>query len=123
MADPVFSCTPARSTPVDFPSGPLAVGGDYIRETDVLEHGDARLRILSRFDCVRDRLAHFYHWNDFTALNAAVAVAAQNAAEIDLNRLRSWTKSESARAGKNLHPKVREFEQRLRATAPQRTRP
>ncbi len=73
---------------VDFPRGPLAVGGDYVRETRVLKRGQMQLRILTRFDCVRDRLSHFYHWKDFTALNAAVGVAAQNPHEVDLDHLR-----------------------------------
>jgi hypothetical protein len=53
-----------------------------------------QLRILTRFDCVRDRLSHFCHWKDFTALNAAVGVAAENLYEVDLDRLRSWTEKE-----------------------------
>ncbi len=79
---------------IDFPRGPLAVGGDYVRETVVLASGDMRLRILSPTDCVRDRLAHFYHWNDFTGLNAAVAVAAANFDDVDMELVRSWSKRE-----------------------------
>lgn len=81
---------------IDFPRGPLAVGRDYIRDTHVLKRGQRQLRILTRFDCVRDRLSHFYYWKDFTALNAAVAVAAENPREVDLDRLRSWTEREGA---------------------------
>lgn len=81
---------------VDFPKGPLAVGGEYIRETHVLERRGLRLRILTRIDCIRDRLAHFYFWNDYTALNAAVSVAAQSTDEVDLVFLRAWTERESA---------------------------
>jgi hypothetical protein len=95
---------------VDFPRGPLAVGRDYVHETRVLERGHMRLTILTRFDCVRDRLSHFYHWKDFTALNAAVGVAAQNLDEVDLERLRSWTESE----GRDLLESFAEFERRLR---------
>jgi hypothetical protein len=94
---------------VDFPKGPLSVGGEYIHETHVLEHGDLRLRILTRTDCIRDRLAHFYFWSDYTALNAAVGVAAQNSDEVEIDLLRAWTERESP----ELLEKFAEFEQRL----------
>ncbi len=90
--------------------GPLAVGGDYIHETHVLERAGLRLRILTRADCVRYRLAHFYYWNDYTALNAAVGVAADARGEIDLGLLHTWTERESPA----LLAKFAEFERRLR---------
>jgi hypothetical protein len=68
-----------------------------------------QLRILTRFDFVRDRLSHFYHWNDYTALNAAVGVAAQGVDEVDLDRLRAWTAIE----GPGLAARLAEFERRL----------
>ena len=92
---------------IDFPRGPLAVGGDYVRETDILTIGDMTLRILSPTDCVRDRLAHFYHWDDFTALKAAVAVAAANIGNINMDLVTSWSKREDNLA------KFTEFERRL----------
>lgn len=98
---------------VDFPKGPLSVAGEYIHETHVLERGGLRLRILTRIDCIRDRLSHFYFWNDYTALNAAVGVAAQNSDEVDIDLLRAWTERESPA----LLQKFAEFEQRLRSAA------
>lgn len=92
---------------IDFPRGPLAVGGDYVRETATLTFGNTRLRILSRTDCIRDRLAHFYHWDDYTALNAAVGVAIADPSDVDMNALRSWSKREE-----HLE-KFDEFERRL----------
>jgi hypothetical protein len=80
---------------LDFPKGPLAVGGDYIHETVVLEKESLRLRILTVTDCVRDRLSAFYHWGDFTALKAAVGVAKKHRDKVDFERIRVWTKRES----------------------------
>ena len=109
---------PSCEFSVDFPKGPLAVGGEYVRETTVLEHEDVRLRILTPTDCIRDRLAHFYFWSDYTALNAAVGVAAQHISEVDIDLLRAWTERESPA----LLEKFAEFAKRLRrssnATAP-----
>jgi len=92
---------------VDFPRGPLAVGGDYVYETASLTLGDTSLRILSRSDCIRDRLAHFYHWDDYTALNAAVGVAVASPVDVDMGTIRAW----SAREGHI--EKFSEFEHRL----------
>ena len=94
---------------LDFPKGPLAVGGDYVHETHTLERDGMRLRILTPYDCVRDRLAHFYFWNDYTALDAAVGVAGRRAHEIDADALRAWTERESPA----LLEKFAEFERRL----------
>lgn len=92
---------------VDFPRGPLAVGGDYVKDTTTLTEGNATLRILSRTDCIRDRLAHFYHWNDYTTLNAAIGVAMAGPDETDMALLHAW----SAREG-HLE-KFSEFHRRL----------
>lgn len=103
----VFSHPKSRFT-VDFRKGPLAIAGEYVVKTDVLTRGAERLRILTRYDCVRDRLAHFYYWDDYTALNAAVAVAAalDTAA---IATLRERTQRESPQ----LLEKFREFERRV----------
>lgn len=92
---------------VDFPKGPLAVGGDYVYETATLTLGKTTLRILSRTDCIRDRLAHFYHWDDYTALAAAVGVALAGVTDVDIALLRGWSIRE--RHSK----KFAEFERRL----------
>ncbi len=102
---------PVSEFTLDFPKGPLAIGGEYVTVTDVIEDHGRRLRILRRTDCIRDRLAHFYFWNDYEALNAAVAVAATSADGVDLDGLRAWTQRESPA----LLEKLEEFERRLRA--------
>lgn len=98
---------PKTEFTVDFPKGPLSVAGDYISRTNVLSRGGVQLRILTRVDCVRDRLSHFYFWNDYSALNAAVAVAAKLDAR-EIESLREWTQRESAA----LLEKFAEFEKR-----------
>jgi hypothetical protein len=97
---------------IDFPRGPLAVGGDYVRHFATLERGAMRLRILTPFDSVRDRLAHFYHWNDYTALKAAVGVARRHRDQIDVQKLQEWTEREGDNPGSQI-PKFREFLRRL----------
>jgi hypothetical protein len=101
---------------VDFPKGPLAVGGDYIHETATIQRGDVSLRILTPTDCVRDRLAHFYHWDDYTALNAAVGVARSQREHVDLSKLREWTEREVGPGAADRRSKFQEFLNRLAKT-------
>jgi hypothetical protein len=98
---------------VDFPSGPLAVGGDYILETATLQRGDLRLRILTVTDCVRDRLAAFYYWDDYTSLNAAVGVARAHRGRTEFGLLEKWTERESGPPPADYLPKYREFLKRV----------
>ncbi len=98
---------------LDFPKGPLAVGGDYLSETANLERGGVRLRILTPTDCVRDRLAHYYHWDDHTALRAAVAVARSHPESVDIEKLRDWTERESSAGAADHRHRFRQFLDRL----------
>jgi hypothetical protein len=93
---------------VDFPKGPLAIGREYVRDTAVLSRGDLSLRILTPTDCVKDRLAHFFYWDDDTAFNAAVGVATSQRANIDVTELARWTHSEST-GGVDFRPKLKRF--------------
>lgn len=77
---------------LEFPRGPLAIGDDLIRTWDTLRKGDRVLHILSRTDCVRDRLMWFYVQNDRSALAAAIGVAGSGAIDADL--VRSWSARE-----------------------------
>ena len=97
---------------IDFPRGPLAVGGEYVRETATLVRGELRLRILMPLDCVRDRLAHFYHWNDYQALSAAAVVARTHCDANDFVELEAWTERENS-PGKNFRAKYEEFQRRV----------
>jgi hypothetical protein len=103
---------------VDFPKGPLAVGGDYVRETATLERGSAHLHILTTTDCVRDRLAHFYHWKDYTALNTAVAVTRAHRQTVDVEVLRRWTERESGTGNPAYRAQFQEFLERTGLTEP-----
>jgi hypothetical protein len=50
------------------------------------------LRLLSPTDCVKDRLAAWFHWEDRQALGQAVLVA--EAQPVDRADLRRWAKAE-----------------------------
>ena len=77
---------------VEFPSGPLAVGGEAVKEVVELDFTTGRLRLLSPTDCVKDRLAAYYHWQDRQCLEQAILVAADN--QIDLTEVERWSEHE-----------------------------
>lgn len=77
---------------VEFPAGPLSVGSEPVASIDELQFPTGSLRIISPTDCVKDRLAAFYHWKDLQSLEQAVMVA--QAQRVDLDEVKRWTASE-----------------------------
>lgn len=77
---------------VGFPPGPLAGGGEPVEETLNLEFPTGVLKIVSPTDCIKDRLAAFYHWGDRQALAQAVLVAAHQLS--DMEDVAQWSKAE-----------------------------
>jgi hypothetical protein len=77
---------------VEFPSGPLSVGKEPVGSVIELEYSTGVLRILSPTDCVKDRLAAYYHWKDLQSLEQAVIVA--QAQEVDLEEIARWSREE-----------------------------
>jgi hypothetical protein len=108
----MFEHTKSKYT-LDFPKGPLAVGGDYVRTTQtVIRHGRT-LQVLTPTDCVRDRLAHFFFWDDYTALTTAVAVMqSPYGSEVDFDAVRTWAEREGIKSGVDYARKLEEFRAR-----------
>jgi hypothetical protein len=77
---------------VDFPAGPLSVGDEPITQFDELQFSTGLLKVLTPTDCVKDRLAAFYHWDDHQALTQAVLVAQEKA--INLDDVKAWSMRE-----------------------------
>lgn len=77
---------------VEFPSGPLGVGDAPVEEIAELDTEAGVLRLLTPTDCIKDRLAAYYHWKDEQSLQQAVWVAEQNA--FDLESVRQWSERE-----------------------------
>lgn len=96
---------PATKFFVEFPTGPLMVGDQRIERATERKTVAGNLRLLSPTDCVKDRLAAFFHWNDRQSLEQALLVA--QAQRIDLKEVRRWSRSEGNEA------KFRMFAQRL----------
>jgi len=79
---------------LEFPSGPLSVGDEIVREWSQLETESGVIQILTPTQCVMDRLAAFYHWTDRQSLDQAVAVAKSQ--DVDLDVIKDWSQREGS---------------------------
>jgi hypothetical protein len=77
---------------VEFPPGPLAVGGEPVKQIDEIATTTGIVRIISPTDCVKDRLTWYYHSNDTQCLQQAILVASANT--VDLTEIERWSKAE-----------------------------
>lgn len=77
---------------VDILAPPLAVGNDPVHEIKEIRSGRLVLKLLSPTDCVKDRLAAFYHWNDLPSLEQALLVARNQ--KFDLAEVERWSRAE-----------------------------
>jgi hypothetical protein len=77
---------------IEFPPGPLSIGAEPVQRVDEIELRTGTLRIISPTDCVKDRLAAYYHWGDRQCLHQAILVARVNA--VDFEEIRRWSQVE-----------------------------
>jgi len=104
---------PQSAFSLDFVAPPASVGSKAIvaRTSHSTPHG--RFESLTATDCVLDRLASFYFWNDDQALEQAILVAKAN--QVDLDEVRRWTHAEGSAVGdeQRYKPKLDQFVSRL----------
>lgn len=81
---------------IEFPAGPLAIGEEPVKEIVEKEVATGTLRIISPTDCVKDRLAAYYHWNDKQCLVQAKYVTQTQ--DVDLEEVRAWSEREGTLA-------------------------
>ena len=79
---------------LEFPRGPLAVGGDLIEDWETLRTADQLLHLLTPTDSCRDRLSAFYHFADRSSLKQACDVRAAAPDRVDLEVIREWSDRE-----------------------------
>jgi len=83
-----------KDTPfiIEFLAPPPSVGDEPIGKIAEITKKKMTLKLLSPTDCVKDRLAAFYHWNDRQSLEQAVLVCRDN--EIDMSEIKRWSLKE-----------------------------
>lgn len=77
---------------IEFPAGPLSVGSEPVKQIEELSFETGTLFLLSPTDCVKDRLAAYYFWNDRQALEQAKLVSKNQ--PVDLDEIRRWSEVE-----------------------------
>ncbi len=77
---------------IDFVAPPLSLGREPVKEIHELRLATGLLRLISPTDCVKDRLAAYFYFNDRQALEQAVMVA--QARSVDLTEVQRWSEAE-----------------------------
>ena len=77
---------------LDFVNPPISIGNESIKHFKTLKTSFGSLQLLTPTDCVKDRLASFFHWNDAQSLEQALLVAESH--KIDLTDLKRWAIAE-----------------------------
>ena len=79
---------------VEFPKGPLGIGGEYVTKYEKVKRDLQTLNVVSATDCIRDRLCAYYFWNDRSSLLVAVDIALAAADKVDMQAIRDWSSRE-----------------------------
>ncbi|MFO7981679.1 MAG: hypothetical protein R6V00_12745 [Candidatus Aminicenantes bacterium] len=90
---------------LDFLKPPPSVGNEPVKEINEITKGSRKLKLLSPTDCVKDRLAAFYHWNDRQGLEQAILVCLDN--NVDFIEIERWSHNEG------MDDKYKEFKKNI----------
>ena len=77
---------------IDFPSPPVAIGSEPVKVFEELHMPLGRIVLLTPTDCVKDRLASYYHWDDLQGLEQALMVCKDQ--KVDLDEVKRWSELE-----------------------------
>jgi hypothetical protein len=77
---------------VEFPSGPLSVGNEPVKEIVEIKTKTGILKIISPTECVKDRLCAYYHWKDLQSLEQAKWVCEKHS--IRWKEVKRWSDQE-----------------------------
>lgn len=68
------------------------VGHELIKKFAEIPTKYGVFKLLTPADCVKDRLASFYHWSDMQGLDQAIEVCLDH--EVDHKEIHDWSKKE-----------------------------
>lgn len=83
---------PATKLVVEFVAWPVTVGDEVVRKWSMITTIAGTLQILTPTQCIKDRLAAFFHWRDSQSLEQALLVG--NAHRIAMTELARWSSAE-----------------------------
>jgi hypothetical protein len=77
---------------VEFVAWPVTVGEEIVRKWAKMPTPAGTLQILTPTQCIKDRLAAFYHWRDSQSLEQALLVGKSH--RISMKELERWSRAE-----------------------------
>lgn len=80
---------------IDFVTPPVAVGNQLVNLFENINTRLGTIILLSAIDCVKDRLASYFYWNDTQALAQALLVA--KAQPVNFPDIATWVQTENAK--------------------------
>ncbi len=105
---------PSTRLVVDFVAWPVTLGDEVVKRWARIRTSAGELQILTPTQCIKDRLAAFYHWRDSQSLEQALLVGRDH--RIAISELSRWSAAEGHT------DKFNEFRRRL-ATVRRSRRP
>lgn len=78
---------------IEFIAPPIAIGDELISDFNSLKTPFGHLQLLTPTDSVKDRLAAYFHWDDYQSLEQAVMIAQSR--KINLFEVERWAKKEN----------------------------
>ncbi|MDR2192796.1 MAG: hypothetical protein LBO62_07980 [Endomicrobium sp.] len=81
---------------LDFVPPPVMIAQKRIKKTAVIKTKFGQLYLLTPTDCIKDRLAGFYFWNDPQSFEQAALVYKSQKKKIDVKDIERWAKQENA---------------------------
>lgn len=91
---------------IDFVASSVAIGEEIIRGFNKMKTKYGVFKLLKVEDCLKDRLASFFHWNDRQSLEQALTVCLDH--KINIKNIHRWAKRE------NHEKKFLHFEEELK---------
>ena len=77
---------------IDFVAPPVSIGDAPVSEFNYINTRFGTICLLTPTDCVKDRLAAYFFWNDLQSLDQAVVVSKRN--KIDMQDVKKWSEKQ-----------------------------
>ncbi|MCF7806557.1 MAG: hypothetical protein K9M07_06545 [Simkaniaceae bacterium] len=75
---------------IEFVSPPVSIGQERIHSFFQMKTDYGTVKLLRPIDCIKDRLASFFHWNDRQGLDQAIKVF-HEFQDIDMEEIKKWS--------------------------------
>lgn len=80
---------------IEFVPPPVAIGNEPIHHFAYHQTQIGTIKMLNPTDCVKDRLAGFYHWDDQQSLDQAITLFKEIPQEINIQEIKRWSINEN----------------------------